>query len=72
MGLTPTNEIPGGRTLIVLEEDVYAIRGEVPATVTHRISATFTPAGPDENAFALAAQTWPPTRSATGSCAYRT
>ena len=30
---------------------MYATRGEVPATVTHRISATFTPAGPDENAF---------------------
>ena len=30
---------------------MYATRGDVPATVTHRISATFAPAGADENAF---------------------
>ena len=39
--LSPTNVIPGGRSLVVLVDDTYAQRDLVPATVSHRISATF-------------------------------
>jgi len=36
-------EIPAGRTLIVALDDVYATARAVPASVTHRITATFGP-----------------------------
>lgn len=34
-------EIPGGRAAVLLEDDVYPSRADVPERVTHRISATF-------------------------------
>lgn len=34
-------EIPGGRAGILLEDDVYPTRADVPDRVTHRVSATF-------------------------------
>lgn len=34
-------EVPGGRTGILLEDDAYPTRADVPNRVTHRISATF-------------------------------
>ena len=39
----PVAEIPAGRTLILVLDDVYPTRQAVPASVTHRISATFGP-----------------------------
>jgi Peptidase family M23 len=46
---SPVVEIPAGRTLILLLDDVYATRDAVPASVTHRIFATFGPVGSDES-----------------------
>jgi Peptidase family M23 len=43
----PISEIPAGRTLILPLDDVYDTRRAVPASVTHRITATFGPVGPD-------------------------
>jgi murein DD-endopeptidase MepM/ murein hydrolase activator NlpD len=40
--------LPGGRTQIVLMDDTYATRDEVPEVVTHRITATFAPARADQ------------------------
>jgi hypothetical protein len=39
----PVSEVPAGRTLLVVLDDVYASAGAVPASVTHRITATFGP-----------------------------
>jgi hypothetical protein len=39
----PVSEIPAGRTLLVALDDVYASAGAVPASVTHRVTATFGP-----------------------------
>jgi len=44
----PVTEIPAGRTLILVLDDVYATRDAVPASVTHRIFATFGPVGSDQ------------------------
>jgi hypothetical protein len=38
---TPFTEIPVGRTAVVLLDDVFASRADVPATSTHRIKAAF-------------------------------
>lgn len=38
--------IPYGRTALILVDDVYDSRAEVPATVTHRLDATFGPLTP--------------------------
>lgn len=48
----PVSEIPAGRTLILPLDDVYDIRRAVPASVTHRITATFGPFGPDQGELA--------------------
>jgi hypothetical protein len=37
----PFTEIPVGRTAVVLLDDVFATRADVPATSTHRIQASF-------------------------------
>ncbi len=37
----PFTEIPVGRTAVVLLDDVFASRDEVPATANHRVQATF-------------------------------
>jgi len=37
----PFTEIPVGRTAVVLLDDVFAARGDVPATANHRVQATF-------------------------------
>jgi hypothetical protein len=49
---TPVSEIPAGRTLILPLDDVYDLRHGVPASVTHRITATFGPIGPDQGELA--------------------
>ncbi|WP_026851674.1 M23 family metallopeptidase [Glaciibacter superstes] len=41
-------DIPAGRTVIVVFRDAYPTRKAVPATFTHRISATFAPAKPND------------------------
>lgn len=38
---SPFVDIPVGRTALLLIDDVFASRADVPATVTHRIDATF-------------------------------
>src|SRR5260370_38670050 len=48
----PVSEIPAGRTLILPLDDVYDPRRAVPASVTHRITATFGPIGPDQDELA--------------------
>jgi Peptidase family M23 len=48
----PVTEIPPGRVALLMLDDVYAKRADVPAAVTHRLSATFGPPGPDQNEFA--------------------
>ena len=48
----PVSEIPAGRTLILPLDDVYDTRRAVPASVTHRITATFGPFGPDQGELA--------------------
>jgi len=48
----PVSEIPAGRTLIVPLDDVYETRRAVLAAVTHRITATFGPVGPDQGELA--------------------
>jgi hypothetical protein len=45
----PVAEIPAGRTLILVLDDVYATRDAIPASVTHRIFATFGPVSPDQS-----------------------
>jgi hypothetical protein len=52
----PTATIPVGRTGLILVDDVYDRRSDVPATVTHRLSATFAPITPDVE---WAAALWP-------------
>lgn len=49
--LSPTNDIPGGRALIILMDGIFDTRGDVPQTVTHRLSATFGAREPSEPAF---------------------
>ncbi len=44
----PVTEIPAGRTLILVLDDVYATAGAVPGSVTHRITATFGPVAPGQ------------------------
>lgn len=39
----PVTQIPPGKTLILVLDDVYATADAVPASVTHRITATFGP-----------------------------
>ncbi|MCV7227214.1 M23 family metallopeptidase [Mycolicibacterium komossense] len=43
----PITEIPVGRTAVLVLDDTYADRAEVPAEVTHRLTATLGPAGSD-------------------------
>ncbi len=40
-GSTPTTEIPVGRTAVVLLDDVFPTRTDVPTGLTHRIDASF-------------------------------
>ncbi|MDI9915824.1 M23 family metallopeptidase [Rhodococcus sp. IEGM 1379] len=40
----PFTEIPVGRTAVLMLDDVYDARADVPAEVTHRLTATFGPA----------------------------
>jgi Peptidase family M23 len=49
--LSPTNEIPGGRALIVLMDGRYDTPADVPARLTHRLRATFGERAPSEPAF---------------------
>ena len=51
---TPVTSVPAGRTVVVLMDDIYAARDEVPDEVTHRITATFAPPAPDQAAYAAA------------------
>jgi len=61
----PTATIPVGGTGLVLVDDVYDERADVPATVTHRLEASFGPLTPE---YEWAAPLWPegPTTTATG------
>jgi Peptidase family M23 len=43
----PVTEIPAGRTAVLVLDDVYDTRGEVPAEVTHRMGMTLGPALPE-------------------------
>lgn len=42
-----TAEIPSGRTAVLVFRDTYPTEDAIPETFTHRIDATFAPAGPD-------------------------
>jgi murein DD-endopeptidase MepM/ murein hydrolase activator NlpD len=43
----PVTEIPAGRTTVLVLDDVYDSRGEVPADVTHRLAITLGKATPE-------------------------
>lgn len=43
----PVTEIPAGRTAVLVLDDVYDTRAEVPAKVTHRVGMTLGPALPE-------------------------
>ena len=43
----PVTEIPAGRTAVLVLDDVYDTRAEVPAEVTHRLEMTLGPALPE-------------------------
>lgn len=45
--LNPTAEIPAGRTALILVDDTYETKDEVPATVTPRLTASFGSAPPE-------------------------
>lgn len=51
---TPATEIPAGRTLLLLLDDVYDTREAVPAAVVQRVRATFGALPPDQATFAAA------------------
>lgn len=42
-GSAPVTGIPAGRTAVLIIDDVYDTRAEVPADVTHRLTATLGP-----------------------------
>lgn len=44
----PVTGVPAGRTVLVLIDDSYATRGEVPSEVVHRIRADFAPPRADQ------------------------
>lgn len=46
----PVTEIPVGRTAVLVLDDAYATRAEVPPEVTHRLTATLGPAAPENAA----------------------
>jgi hypothetical protein len=48
----PATTVPAGKTVLLVLDDVYPDRTAVPAAVTHRISATFGPLGPEQAPFA--------------------
>ena len=50
--LGPVTEIPPGRVALLVLDDVYATSGDVPASVTHRIDATFAALPPGQLPFA--------------------
>jgi murein DD-endopeptidase MepM/ murein hydrolase activator NlpD len=43
----PVTEIPVGRTAVLVLDDAYDTRAEIPAEVTHRLTATLGPAAPE-------------------------
>lgn len=45
--LNPIAEIPAGRTALILVDDVYETKADVPATVSHRLTASFGPVPAD-------------------------
>lgn len=45
--LNPIAEIPAGRTALILVDDVYDARADVPATFSHRLTASFGPVPPE-------------------------
>ncbi len=47
LGSAPVTEIAAGRTAVLVLDDVYNTRAEVPAEVTHRLTATLGPALPE-------------------------
>lgn len=51
---TPVTEVPSGRTVLLLLDDVYDTREAVPAAVVHRVRATFGPLPPNQATFAAA------------------
>ena len=52
----PNPEIPVGRTGLILVDDTSRACADVPASVTHRLSATFGPVGPGQEKLAAL---WP-------------
>jgi murein DD-endopeptidase MepM/ murein hydrolase activator NlpD len=46
-GSTPVTEIPAGRTAVLVLDDVYDTHADVPAEVTHRLTATLGQAAPE-------------------------
>lgn len=55
--------IPAGRTALLVLDDAYATRDAIPASVSHRIAATFGPAESGEGAIAVL---WPDQVTQTG------
>ena len=55
--------IAAGKTALLVLDDAYATRDAIPASVTHRISATFGPAESGEGAIAVL---WPDQATQTG------
>lgn len=47
VGPNPTAEIPPGRSALILVDDTYNTKAEVPKTVTPRLTATFGPPTPE-------------------------
>ncbi|MBV9359414.1 MAG: hypothetical protein JO023_28210, partial [Chloroflexi bacterium] len=48
----PATTVPPGGTVLLLLDDVFDARAAVPATVVHRIEATFGPIRPNQSEFA--------------------
>lgn len=64
---SPATPIPTGRTGVLLLDDTFATRADVPARLTHRLEARFSPAGASEPAEVQAiAARYPDTASQVG------
>jgi hypothetical protein len=62
-GAAATMRIPSGKTALLVLDDVYSSREAIPASVTHKVAASF---GPAETGAGGIAELWPDQASQTG------